>query len=52
MVNFSPLTAEIDWLCGVEQRAPPTFGRAAIMLGIGPHSSFSFLSVAKSYPLQ
>ena len=27
-------------VCGVEHRAPPTFGRAAIMLGIGPHSSF------------
>ena len=26
-------------LCGIEQRAPPTFGRAAITLGIGPHSS-------------
>jgi len=26
-------------LCGVEQRAPPMFGRAAIMLGLGPHSS-------------
>jgi len=25
--------------CGVEQRAPPIFSRAAIMLGIGPHSS-------------
>jgi len=24
---------------GVEQRAPPMFGRAAITLGIGPHSS-------------
>jgi len=23
--------------CGVEQRAPPMFGRATIMLGIGPH---------------
>ena len=23
--------------CGVEQRAPPIFGRAAIRLGIGPH---------------
>jgi len=23
--------------CGVEQRAPPIFGRAAITLGIGPH---------------
>jgi len=27
-------------LCGVEQRAPPIFGRAAITLGIGPHSRF------------
>jgi len=26
--------------CGVEQRAPPIFGKAAITLGIGPHSSF------------
>jgi len=26
-------------LCGVEQKAPPIFGRAAITLGIGPHSS-------------
>jgi len=26
--------------CGVEQRAPPVFGRTAITLGIGPHSSF------------
>ena len=24
-------------LCGVEQRAPPIFGRAAITLVIGPH---------------
>jgi len=35
-----------DWvsakLCGVEQRAPPIFGRAAITLGIGPHSSLNF----------
>jgi len=30
-------------LCGVEQRAPPIFGRAAITLGIGPH--FQFFSV-------
>jgi len=27
-------------LCGVEQRAPNIFGRAAITFGIGPHSSF------------
>jgi len=49
MVNFGPLTAEIDWqVLGtpanfnrfrVEQRAPPIFGKAAITLGIGPHSS-------------
>jgi len=24
-------------LCGVEQRAPPIFGSAAIAFGIGPH---------------
>jgi len=29
-------------LCGVEQRAPPIFGRATTTLGIGPHSSFKF----------
>jgi len=23
--------------CGVQQRTPPIFGRAAITLGIGPH---------------
>jgi len=28
-------------LCGVEQRAPPIFGRAAITLGIGQHSSLN-----------
>ena len=26
--------------CGVEQRAPPIFGRATITLGIGPYSSY------------
>jgi len=26
--------------CGVEQRAPPIFGRATTTLGIGPHNSF------------
>jgi len=25
-----------------EQRAPPTFGRAAVTLGIGPHSGLSY----------
>jgi len=33
-------------LCGGEQRAPSIFGRAAITLGIGPHSSSFFLMVA------
>ena len=30
-------------LYGVEQRVPPVFGRAAITLGIGPHSSYFVL---------
>jgi len=30
--------------CGIQQRAPPIFGRATITLGIGPHSSSSFFS--------
>jgi len=30
-------------LCGVDQRSPPIFGRAAITLGIDPHSSFILL---------
>jgi len=25
-------------LCSIEQRVPPIFSRATIMLGIGPHS--------------
>ena len=37
-------TAHEQWastkLCGVQKRAPPIFGRAAITLGIGPHSSW------------
>ena len=28
-------------VCRIEQREPPIFGRAAITLGIGPHSSLS-----------
>jgi len=30
----------VSQLCGVEQRVRPIFGRAAITLGIGPHSSY------------
>ena len=29
--------------CGIEQRAPPAFGRAAITLGIGPHFQLQFI---------
>jgi len=32
-------------LCGVEHRAPSVFGRATIMLGIGPHSSIFLLDL-------
>jgi len=39
-------------LCGVEQRVPHVFGRAAITLGIGPHSSFFFfLLLSFSLPI-
>jgi len=31
------LVVGVSQTCGVEQRAPRIFGRAAIMLGIGPH---------------
>ena len=34
-------------LLHVEQRALPIFGRAAITLGIGPHSSFVFSTLVK-----
>jgi len=38
--QVSRLGSVTAWkLCGVEQRVPPIFGRAAITLGIGPHSS-------------
>ena len=30
--------------CGVEQRAPPTLGRATITLGIGPHFQLTSFS--------
>ena len=39
-------------LCVVEQRVSPIFGRAAVTLGIGQHSSFALLSILwylKSY---
>ena len=41
------LVVGISQTLHIEQRAPPIFDRAAITLGIGPHSSFKFLSTAK-----
>jgi len=38
LLHGTPVLASAK-LCGVEQRAPPIFDRAAIRLGIGPHSS-------------
>ena len=37
-LNGTPVLGSAK-LCGVEQRAPTIFDRAAITLGIGPHSS-------------
>jgi len=34
------LVVGVSKFCGVEQRAPPIFDRAAITLGIGSHSSY------------
>jgi len=42
------LVVGVSKLCGVEQRAPPIFGRAAITLGIGPHFEFLFGSVRQT----
>jgi len=43
-------TAVEQWvgakLWGIEHTAPPTFGRATIRLGIGPHSSFLLIYTA------
>jgi len=36
----STLIVGVSQLCGVQQRAPPIFGRATITLGIDPDSSF------------
>jgi len=38
-LRHGTLVVGVSKLCGVEQRAPPMFGRATITLGIGPHSS-------------
>ena len=43
------LVVGVSKLCGVEQRAPPVFGRATITLGIGPHSSFMLFLLLSSF---
>ena len=37
LLHGTPVYWALAKLCGVEQRAPPIFGRADITLGIGPH---------------
>ena len=45
LLHGTPVVGVSQTFCGVEQRASPIFGRAAITLGIGPHSSsFDFCS--------
>jgi len=44
------LVVGVSQTLGVEQRAPPIFGSAAITLDIGPHSSFS-ITCAKCVPI-
>jgi len=39
LLHGSQVVSVSQILCGVEQRAPPMFGRATITLSIGPHSS-------------
>jgi len=43
LLHSTPVLASAK-LSGVEQRAPPIFGRAAITFSIGPHSSFNSFS--------
>jgi len=40
LLHGTPVLWASAKLCGVEQRAPPIFGRVTITLGIGPHSSY------------
>jgi len=41
------LVVGVNQTFGVEQRAPPIFARAAITLGIGPHSSIILFLTSK-----
>jgi len=44
------LVVGVSQLCGVEQRAPPILDRAAITLGIGPHSSYCIFHPGTDFP--
>jgi len=44
LLHGTPSSGRQAKRCGVEQRAPPIFGRAAITLGIGPHSSYVYFA--------
>jgi len=46
------LVLGVSKLCSVEQKAPPIFGTAAIMLGIGPHFSLQQCETRLKLPLQ
>jgi len=42
----------ISQICSIEQRVPPIIGRAAIALGIGPHSSLQYVfAVCRKFAL-
>jgi len=51
---YGTLVVGVSQLCGTEQRAPPIFDRAAITLGTGPYSSYSYILsvsvVTKQHP--
>jgi len=51
LLNGSPVLG-VAKLCGVDQRAPSIFGRAAITLGIGPHSSLSIKQIHHTVTLR
>jgi len=46
LLHGTPAAASAK-LCGAKQRAPPIFGKAAITLGIGPHSRFVFFTLPR-----
>jgi len=50
--NFNGFRVLAALLHGIEQRAPPIFGRAAITLLIGPHSSYRYSRLFLSWTEQ